>query len=185
MNTLITPEIRDIATEYYRKARVGFSNGIPLTVLHIADEYTIAVFGHENNQPSMIWTFPIGSEITARNYFRHNPPTPGEIEEAITIVEDEVMPIKKLLDHNSKLITLDSTIKDVAFQTETIDHALGLVLTIGNMEGVFNRLAAIITGRPASMDTLPTTLSFAASLLILREFMHHLGYTDITIRKDA
>ena len=89
------------------------------------------------------------------------------------------MPLKKLLVPNSMLITLNKEIRRIAQQTETTLEDGMHILHIGNMESVFNRLAAIITGRPASMDTLPKDSAFAASLLIVREFMHHLGFTSI------
>ena len=185
MNKSIESNIREKATAYYCMSRVGLSNGEPVTLLHIAGEYTLAAFGADANHPETIWQFPIGSEITSQTYFKHHPPTPAEIEEAIMIVEDEVMPLKKQIAPNSILITMDKEIRTIALQTESVPADGGLMLSIGNMEMVFNRLAAIITGRPASMDTLPTDLTFAASLLILREFMHHLGFTTITIRKNT
>jgi hypothetical protein len=49
------------------------------------------------------------------------------------------------------------------------------------MEQVFGRLAAIISGRPANQDILPITNTFVATLLILREVMHHLGFMNITV----
>jgi len=49
------------------------------------------------------------------------------------------------------------------------------------MEQLFSRLAAIVSGRPASTDVLPTDNKFAATLLVLREVMHHLGFMDVTI----
>lgn len=50
------------------------------------------------------------------------------------------------------------------------------------MEQTFNWLAAIVQGRPVSLDSIPTTAEFCASLLILREFMHHLNFTSINVR---
>jgi len=44
-------------------------------------------------------------------------------------------------------------------------------------------LAAIITGFPASQDVLPASTTFAATLLILREVMHHFGFTEISFLK--
>jgi hypothetical protein len=185
MNKPIEQNIQEKATAYYRMARLGLPNGEPITLLHLSDEYTLAAFGCEADQPETIWQFSIGTGITSRKYFKHNPPTPAEIEEAIMIVEDEVMPLKRLLAPNSLLITFDKEIQTIALQTQAIPTDRGQMLSIGDMETVFNRLAAIITGRPASMDSLPSELSFAASLLILREFMHHLGFTAITIRKNT
>jgi hypothetical protein len=96
-------------------------------------------------------------------------------------VEEEVMPMKKSLPADSKLFTCDAEIYEIASYAEGIVTAQKMTFTRSKMEDVFSRLAAIITGRPASMDTLPSDLPFAATLLILREFMHHLGFVEITM----
>jgi NADP-dependent 3-hydroxy acid dehydrogenase YdfG len=48
------------------------------------------------------------------------------------------------------------------------------------MERVFDRLAAVVTGSSAARQGIPAGREFAATLLILREFMHHLRFTSIT-----
>ncbi|MYM95524.1 hypothetical protein [Duganella vulcania] len=40
-------------------------------------------------------------------------------------------------------------------------------------------LAAVIQGKPAAHEGIPDDNAFAATLLILREFMHHLGFSSI------
>jgi hypothetical protein len=47
---------------------------------------------------------------------------------------------------------------------------------------MFDRMAAISMGRPAGQDTLPAGAAFRATLLILREFMHHLQFQSITLK---
>jgi hypothetical protein len=42
-------------------------------------------------------------------------------------------------------------------------------------------LASLVLGRPASSAGIPTNPAFAATLLILREFMHHLQFDSIRI----
>jgi hypothetical protein len=49
------------------------------------------------------------------------------------------------------------------------------------MERTFDRLAQVSLGRPASSEGLPASNSFSATLLILREFMHHLQFAGITV----
>ncbi len=49
------------------------------------------------------------------------------------------------------------------------------------MEQTFERLAAVAEGRPVALEGLPETPEFAAALLILREFMHHLGFSAIHV----
>jgi NADH:ubiquinone oxidoreductase subunit 4 (subunit M) len=54
-------------------------------------------------------------------------------------------------------------------------------LSIDAVERQFDLLAALTQGRPSASAGIPTDSGFAASLLILREFMHHLQFSAITI----
>jgi len=91
------------------------------------------------------------------------------------------MPLHKLIPTGCGLYTTDTSILKIAQQTVSSHHSVGVVLARTEMEQVFGRLAAIISGRPVNQDVLPTTNTFAATLLILREVMHHLGFVNITI----
>jgi len=57
----------------------------------------------------------------------------------------------------------------------------GMVLPLGAMEQTFERLAAVAEGRPVVQEGLPESTEFAAALLILREFMHHLGFSAVHV----
>jgi len=50
------------------------------------------------------------------------------------------------------------------------------------MEKTFDRLASVSLGRPAAHEGLPDSTAFAATLLILREFMHHLKFASLTVK---
>ncbi len=181
MNTFIPTEIQQIAQEIYRLVRQKCITNTAITVLHIADEYSFIAQGTNEDKPDNLWLFEIGREKTAREFFIHNPPTAGEVENAIQVVEDEVMPLHKLLTVDSNLYTLDARILEIAQVSAFEESKQGSILSIQDMEHAFTRLAAIISGRPASQDILPTTNAFAATLLILREVMHHLRFRNITI----
>lgn len=49
------------------------------------------------------------------------------------------------------------------------------------VERLFDLLAAWSLGRPAVVSGIPTDAGFAATLLILREFMHHLHFACIQV----
>ena len=169
-------EIIDAANSLYRSVMSDRSNAKNV-LLHIADDYTILIKGEQN--PDNVWILPIGRRKTSDAYFKSAPPTPAQIENAIMRVEDEIMPISQFIDsENYELISSDPLIKDVLFYAG-LDNKEELVLPIKEMESVFYRLAAILTGRPASMDILPSSNEFASALLILREVMHHLKFKTI------
>ncbi|NRF71255.1 hypothetical protein HLB44_30115 [Aquincola sp. S2] len=52
-------------------------------------------------------------------------------------------------------------------------------MTIETIEQWFQRLASASLGQPAAMQGLPSWREAAATLLVVREFMHHRGYTSI------
>ena len=181
MKTISPDDIILQALEHYLAVRQLTHEKVPVTILHIDDQYSFIAQGMGADKPDNLWVFDIGADKTADRYFYHNPPTPGEVENAIMVVEDEVMPLHKLLIPNSQLYTLDVTAREIALLSAFKDSDQDMILARADMELVFNRLAAIITGRPASSDVLPPDNSFASTLLILREVMHHLGFMQITI----
>ena len=176
-------EIQQLAIETYRIVPQKVTGIKTISALHIDDEFCFIVQGTESMKPEKIWTFDIGTKKTARDFFNHFPPTPGEVENAINYVEDEVMPLHKLLAPNSGIYSTDERIREIVQYSGFEENQNELILSRVSMEGVFSRLAAIITGLPASQDVLPASTAFAATLLILREVMHHLGFTKISFIK--
>ena len=173
MTTTLSTALEKTIQQYF----TSIGTKTAATLLHIHPDYTILAYG--TGKPELYWLLEIGFETTANLFFKHNPPTPGEVENAIQTVEDEVMALRKLLPNESTLFTIDQPIRNIAKQQISTTNTEGLVLSRSSMEQIFGRLAAIISGRPASSDTLPTDNNFAATLLILREVMHHLKFTEI------
>ncbi len=163
----------------YRATRLGVPQGTPITVLHIGKEQT-AVASGTAAEPDTVLLLAIGSSKTAADYFRHTPPTAGELEYAIMVVEDEVTRLRAITATASKLYTSDATIREIALVSGVADQP-ELQASIEAIEQSFDRLAALTMGRPASSAGIPTDMAFAATLLILREFMHHLQFTSITV----
>ena len=181
MKLNIPDEVRLLATDTYRIVRQIATGNKSIAVLHIGDEFSFIVQGTEPTKPENTWALEIGSVKTVREFFNQFPPTPGEIENAIQIVEDEVMPLHKLLTPDSALYTTDTRIKEIAQYAVFEKNQDEMILNRVSMERVFSRLAAIITGLPSSQDVLPASNEFASTLLILREVMHHLGFMEIVI----
>lgn len=173
--------MNELAIQIYQKIRASVPHDEIVSILHITDEYTIITTGGLPEEPKSTWIFPFGSKKTAEEFFKHNPPTPEEIEHAINLIEEEISSVGKFLPEKSPLYTLSPIIETIALQTKTTEWGEQRILTIENMEDVFSRLALIISGRPASLDTLPANSSFASSLLILREIMHHLNFEKINV----
>ena len=115
----------------------------------------------------------LGWRSIARDHFRHDPPSPLEIENAIAAVEDEVGRMHNAIAKGGALLTGDPAILEIALAAGVTPSA-ETRLTLDAVEHMFTRLAAGAHGLPAGHE-------FAATLLILRELMHHLGFMSVLI----
>lgn len=182
MLTNTVPNIPQEAIALYSLACKNYSFDTSLAVLHISSDYTLLMVGAQIGMPDYCWQFAIGKQRTAVDFFKHNPPTAGEMENAIMTVEDEIMQVRKFMPAGAILLSSDAGIKEIHAQFFASQRSSdGQALFRSDMEAVFGRLSAIVSGRPASSDTLPQTSSFAATLLILREVMFHLGFEKIDL----
>lgn len=181
MLTDLSPEVQQKAIDLYRVAGGDYSFNKPLAVLHIAPAYTLLVVGAMPATPDCCWQFAVGNQKIADDFFRHNPPAPGEVENAIVAVEDEIMQVAKLLPVGVRLSSSDSGVEEIYAQLFPYQKSATRILFRSDMEAVFGRLSAIISGRPASSDTLPETMSFVSNLLIVREVMFHLGFDELML----
>jgi len=146
---------------------------------HIGSEETqVIVRSDDNQEKSLLLT--LGSQLTSVGYFRHSPPTPDEMETAIMVVEDEVIRIRHDIPPDAKLFSTDNDIRALARIAGEAENEI-MTLSLDAVERTFDRLALVINGRPAHFEGIPDGNDFAATLLILREFMHHLQFDEIVV----
>ncbi len=163
----------------YSSVRRSQPDGTPISVLQIGSKQTRLVFG-KNMMAEATISLDIGSQKTATDYFKPTPPTPGEMENAIMSVEDEIAQAPASLLSGSRLFTNDVAIREIAQMAGLVDQPV-MQLGIAEVESTFDRLVYVLQGRPASSEGLPESPVFAATLLILREFMHHLAFSSINV----
>lgn len=172
--------------EVYRRARALAAPGQCITALHLGPEHCVLATGQGPAQPSAQLTLALGQQKTARAFFRGAVPTPLELETAIASVEDEVYAAH--VRHrqwvpegaSAQLYSTDPALHEIA-TLAGIPPGPARVLPLEAMERLFNRLAAVAQGRPAAHEGLPASPAFAASLLVLRELMHHMPFAEITL----
>jgi exopolyphosphatase/pppGpp-phosphohydrolase len=166
----------DVSARYraIRSAATGTGN---LAVLHIGEEQTILAVGDGLDTPTTL-TMAMGAQRTARAFFKRTVPSPLELENAIAMVEDEVMRARTLVQSRPRLYTTDPAIRTIAVLSGVTEGA-AMELSIEALERSFDRLTSVALGRPASHEGLPEDKAFAATLLILRELMHHLQFAAI------
>lgn len=149
----------------------------PVAVLHIGAGHTTFMWGKSPDHYASL-QLGAGSGRTAGEHFRHSPPTPLELENAIAAVEDQIMRVRALLPQGGMLYSADPAILGLA----RLAGVSGDMLPVQEVERVFSRLAAVSLGAPASLEQLPTDAALYATAVILRELMHHLGYASIALR---
>jgi len=113
----------------------------------------------------------VGVDDLAVAIFKHDPPTPTELERAIDVVEDALMLSRITSGNRGNLVTRSAALRGLpGLQDE------GEFLTRAEVEALFQRMASASLGNPGAMKDLPGTRPSCAALLILRECMHHLDY---------
>lgn len=75
------------------------------------------------------------------------------------------------------LVGVGEALRAVPLASGTSESAVALAV----VEQLFQQLAAVAEGRPVASSGLPAGTTFAAALLILREFTHHLAFDSIVI----
>lgn len=125
----------------------------------------------------------LGVVSLAQQCFLHQPPLPIELEHAIELTEDVVMPLASQFAASPFLVLQGMGAQMIVKAIAASDPVqTTFTLTLDQVESLFNRLVAVSEGRPASQEFLPIDKSLFASVLILREFMHHLSFKQVTLQ---
>jgi hypothetical protein len=141
------------------------------TWLHFGDE-ELVVREQTGGQPDTERHLDVGTARIARDFFSHDPPTAQEIERAIDMTEDAIMQLGRPAGVPAPLLSASPALRPWAALS-------GPTMTIELVEQWFQRLASASLGQPAAMQGLPSGREAAATLLLLREFLHHRGHASI------
>ena len=172
---------RQSITDLYRQIQQTVADGVALTVLSIGTQQTQVLTqtqaGAQEEQSVQTFDLPIGLENLGPYTFKRFPPTPVETENAIMLVEDEIMPLAKKLPAHSRLFLIENAPTSLrAFNGDDNNFYV-----LEEVEQLFRRLAEVIEGSPVVSSGLPANNAFATLVLIVREFMHHLKFESITL----
>lgn len=123
---------------------------------------------------------PLGTASLARQWMRHTPPTPLDIENAIEVTEDVVMPLAAKLVRTEQLRLRGP---GAALMLQVVGAAPDAELrwSLEEVEDLFNRIAMVSEGRPSVQEALPTAPEFYAAMVILRECLHHLRFSGVVL----
>lgn len=122
---------------------------------------------------SQTLSLALGLDALTPGPFRRDPPTSLELEQAIMVVEDVLMPLAAHVPPHP-LVQLHSPVP--------LAEALGSrVQSRESIERLFGQLVAMVEGDPLASAQLPRDRRVAAALLILREWMHHLDAGSVAL----
>jgi hypothetical protein len=124
---------------------------------------------------------PLGTVSLARQWMRHTPPTPLDIEHAIEQTEDVVMPLASKLVRTD-LLQLRGSGAVLILQGVGAKPDAELRWNLEEVEDLFNRIAMVSQGRPMGQEALPTEPEFYAAMVIVRECLHHLRFVGVVVQ---
>jgi hypothetical protein len=150
----------------------------PVTRLHLRDERIMleVLGGHKRGAQAI----DAGSARKVLERIRHEPATADELESAISDIEDDLMPAIGQLPTHRRLVTSEPGVLRIAKLLGSPDPSAAR-LELAEIEQLFNRLADVAYGMPAAALGILTDRSFAATLLIVREVLHHGGFASVEV----
>lgn len=130
-----------------------------------------------NNTVNRTVELDIGFKKIAAVFFKHEIPNEAEVEYAINCIEDELMRNKDLVNDNEELYTDAEFIIDIL----NVQPNSTKYYSRQDVEEVFTKYALLSMGRSPVYDDIKMDKEEYAGLLILREIMHHLNYTNLAV----
>lgn len=147
-------------------------------VLHIhlgAHETTVAPNGGDDER--RILTLGIGTHRTADDFLARTPTSPAALERAIAAIEDAVERARPLAAGRRVVLTGDAVFADVARRAGAGNGPLTLEAVEQRYQEIANAaMGAAAPGQAAQWDRRQT-----ATVVILRELMHHLGLAEAAV----
>jgi hypothetical protein len=151
------------------------------TSLHLGVDTSTLICTEGNGRVILQEELPLGTASLARQWMRHTPPTPLDIEHAIEQTEDVVMPLAAKLVRMEQLL-LRGPGAALVFQGLDAKPDAVLRWSLDEVEDIFNRIAMVSQGRPSGQESLPTAPEFYAAMVIVRECLHHLRFSAVVLQ---
>lgn len=149
----------------------------PLTLIEFGATTSHLLY-REARQPLVSLTLPFGYRQLGRGALRETPPDPWELEMAIAWIEEQLMPLARWL-HPGNLHVLCSPL--AILRPNSGQRAL----LREEVETWFQHLAAQSEGDPLAHRWPVLSAEAAGALLILRVWLHHLGFTAVRIEPEG
>jgi exopolyphosphatase/guanosine-5'-triphosphate,3'-diphosphate pyrophosphatase len=177
----------DEALWTYRGAISGLRQSGRYTVVDIGGGSTEIITGGMHGIENRI-SLNIGSVRLTERWLRHDPPTPGELEGAIELTEDEIARASRFPFAGSSLVGVAGTATSLAVLAQglkSFDAAsvTNYVLTRDAVESLFRKLSGMPAGAIRGLSDVMEGRSdvIVAGTLIAREIMTHFAFETMTV----
>jgi len=131
----------------------------------------------QDNESNKEIILPVGYQSLVESFFKRDIPSESETEYAINYIEDELMSNTELQNNHANLYSADKNIINI-FRKNGIDTDS---LSRRSIEDLFSQYARVVMGAPASELQTKITREDFATVLVLREIMHHLDFEALTL----
>ena len=120
-------------------------------------------------------TIPVGPNSIAREHLRSWPPRAAELEAAIASIEDALEAVRAQAPRHQSYVAAKVALQGIVRSIGAQDSA-----TLGRdaIEAAFNRMAEAADGNVRA-EGVPVDRIGAATLLVLREIVHHWDVASI------
>jgi hypothetical protein len=113
-------------------------------------------------------------------FFPHGQLTPSLLERAIEWVEDHIQAAHPVWPKGAKLFTNEADLQTLA-TVAGVSEGTQRVLHVDAVEQSFSRLVMQAMGQVPHQEALPDSARFFASVVFVRELMHHLHFLQIWV----
>jgi len=145
--------------------------------IHIGThETTVAAEG--GGDEDRVLRLGIGTRRTADDFLARTPPSPAALERAIAAIEDAVEQARPLTAGRRVVLTGDAVFADVARRVGTSNGHLTLEAVEQRYQEIAN---AAMGGVTSSGQAVEWNRQQMATVVILRELMHHLGLAEVAV----
>jgi hypothetical protein len=115
-----------------------------------------------------------------KRFFPHGKLTPVLLERAIEWVEDHIQAAHPHWPKGAKLLTKEANLQTLA-SVAGVSEGEQRVLHVDAVEQTFSRLVMQAMGQAPHQEALPNSARFFASVVFVRELMHHLHFPQIWV----
>ncbi len=122
----------------------------------------------------------VGQATLTARFFEGDVISPGKLEQAIEWTEDQIQAAPVNFPAGAQLLTSEEDLRALA-RVSGVSPGPHMVLHVEAVEATFSRLVMQAFGQAPQQEALPTSARFFATVVFIRELMHHLHFPQIHV----